>query len=193
MPMVQLQGISLVYAQKICFSDFHADISAGQRIAIVGDNGSGKSSLLRMLKGDLAPDEGRIVFNSAPVIGYVPQVLTRLTQMSGGERVNQALTDALAQTPDMLLLDEPTNHLDRRNRMSLARMLENFTGTIVMVTHDIALMDQVCEVLWYIGRDGIVKFNGRYTDFQAERTLQRQVLEKKSMKSNALARRPIRR
>ena len=179
MTIVQLKGISLAYPHKSCFSDFHAKVGWGQRIAIVGDNGSGKSSLLRMLNGELAPNEGSVVFNSGLVIGYVPQVLTRFNQMSGGERVNTALTDALAKTPDMLLLDEPTNHLDHRNRVSLARMLEGFQGTIIIVTHDIRLMDQLCDTLWYIARDRIVSFNGRYADFQAERALQRLALEKK--------------
>lgn len=178
MSMIELQGISLAFPHKTCFSNFHAAMDWGQRIAIVGDNGSGKSSLLRILQGEYAPSEGKVVAQPGLVIAHVAQVLDRADGLSGGQRVNQAMTQALASTPDLLLLDEPTNHLDERNRLSLARMLQGFQGSIVLVTHDVALMDLVCDTLWHIGRDGITVFAGRYTEFEAERALRRQALEK---------------
>lgn len=179
MSMIELKGLSLCFPHKNCFCNFNAAIDWGQRIAIVGDNGSGKSSLLRMLHGELAPDEGKVLQHAGLVIGHVPQILDRNQGLSGGERVRQAVTQALAKAPDLLLLDEPTNHLDARNRQSLIRMLQGFHGSIVLVTHDIELMDLVCDTLWHIGRDGISVFAGSYLDFEAERAMRREALEKK--------------
>jgi len=178
MTMIQLQGLGLSFPHKTCFSDFNGSIEWGQRIAIVGDNGSGKSSLLRILNGQLVPNEGAICTSAQIGIGYLEQVLDD-EQFSGGERVNRALSVALAQATDLLLLDEPTNHLDTDNRRSLSRMLQNYRGSIVLVTHDEALMNQVCDTIWHVGEDKITVFQGRYADYLAEQQLQRELLEKK--------------
>lgn len=181
MTMIQLQGLGLSFPHKTCFSEFNATIEWGQRIAIVGDNGSGKSSLLRILNGDLIPSEGTICTSAGLGIGYLAQVIddSGSEQLSGGERVNRALSQALAQTPDLLLLDEPTNHLDVDNHRSLSRMLQNYAGSIVLVTHDEELMNQVCDTIWHIGQNKITVFHGRYADYLAEQQLQREVIEKK--------------
>ena len=145
MSMVHLQGIGLEFPHKTCFSDFTASIVPGQRIAIVGDNGTGKSSLLKLLLGSLAPSAGTIRVSAELGIGYVEQIQSHNATQSGGRRVNLALSQALSQASDLLLLDEPTNHLDIDNRRSLTRMLNNYVGSIVLVTHDATLMDQVCD------------------------------------------------
>jgi ATPase subunit of ABC transporter with duplicated ATPase domains len=178
MTMIQLQGLGLAFPHKTCFSEFNGAIEWGQRIAIVGDNGSGKSSLLHMLNGELEPSEGSVCASSELSIGYLKQVQDD-EPLSGGERVNQALSLALARVPDLLLLDEPTNHLDTNNRRSLSRMLQNYTGSIVLVTHDEALMNQVCDTIWHIAQNKITIFHSRYADYLAEQQLQREILEKK--------------
>lgn len=178
MAMIELHEVGLSFGQKTCFSGVNARIEWGQRIAIVGDNGNGKSSLLRLLHGSLKPSEGDIQFNADLRIGYVAQVLDGDSPLSGGQRVNQALSQALANDPDLLLLDEPTNHLDVDNRRSLARMLQHFYGTLVLVTHDLTLMNQTCDILWHIGQGQLEQFNGTYTDYLAEQALQREALEK---------------
>ncbi len=178
MSMIQLQGLSLVFPHKTCFSGFHGNIEWGQRIAITGDNGCGKSSLLRILKGDLTPSEGTVYVPSALGIGYLEQVL-EADNISGGERVNHALSQALACASDLLLLDEPTNHLDADNRRSLSRKLQNYSRSIVLVTHDEALMNQVCDTIWHIGQGKITVFHGRYADYLAQQQIHRESLEKK--------------
>ncbi|MGQ5524021.1 ABC-F family ATP-binding cassette domain-containing protein [Chitinimonas sp. PSY-7] len=178
MPMIQLQGLCLAFPHKTCFSGFSTTIEWGQRIAIVGANGSGKSSLLKILNGSLTPSEGTLCKAPSLGIGYVAQVLDNASTLSGGQRVNQALSQALVQASDLLLLDEPTNHLDADNRRSLSRMLQGFYGSIVLVTHDEALMNQVCDSIWHIGEGCIDVFSGRYTDFLAEQARQRDALEK---------------
>ncbi|MBV8657370.1 MAG: ABC-F family ATP-binding cassette domain-containing protein [Burkholderiales bacterium] len=178
MPLIQLQGLGLAYPHKSCFSGFTASIDWGQRIAIVGDNGVGKSSLLRILHGSLAPSEGHVRTDDALGIGYVAQILDDASTLSGGQRVNRALSQALADAADLLLLDEPTNHLDADNRRSLTRMLAAYPGALVLVTHDEALMDQVCDTIWHVAQGRIEVFRGRYADFLAERALQRDALIK---------------
>ena len=179
MAMIELHGISLNHAGKQCFSGIDARIEWGQRIAIIGDNGSGKSSLLRLLQGSLAPSEGRIERHGGLRIGHLAQVLDNASSLSGGQRVNQALSQALAPGPDLLLLDEPTNHLDSHNRRSLSRMLEHFPGTLVLVTHDITLMNQACDTLWHLHHGRLEVFNGNYADYMAARDLQRAQLDKR--------------
>lgn len=178
MSMIQLQGVGLDFPHKICFSDFTASIAWGQRIAIVGDNGAGKSSLLRMLHGSLAPRVGSIGKSAQLGIGYVEQIQAHHDNLSGGQRVNWALSQALSQASDLLLLDEPTNHLDADNRRSLTRMLNNYLSSIVLVTHDEALMDQVCDTVWHIGNGIVTVFDGRYADYLAQQQLEREAVEK---------------
>jgi ATPase subunit of ABC transporter with duplicated ATPase domains len=104
--------LSLEFFYKTCFADFNVSINYGDQIAIIGRNGSGKSSLLNILRQALAPTSGEVKIPHAAVIAYIPQVIEAFDDLSGGQRFNQALTAALGQNPDILLLDEPTNHLD---------------------------------------------------------------------------------
>jgi len=181
MSMIQLQGVCLAFPHKTCFADFSATLDWGQRVAIVGDNGSGKSSLLNILNASLAPDAGQVRRTDGLRIGYVPQIVAATDGLSGGQAVNQALSRALAQQPDLLLLDEPSNHLDAANRRSLARMLRHFYGAIVIVTHDAALMDEVCDTVWHIEAGQVQVFAGRYADFLEERERQRHKIEQQLM------------
>ncbi|UVS82790.1 ABC transporter ATP-binding protein (plasmid) [Burkholderia glumae] len=178
MHLIELRGVDLTFAHKTCFRQFSAVVEWGQRIAIVGENGAGKSSLLRMLSGELTPSEGRVAIAPEARIGYVVQIQDEGDGLSGGQRVNRALSAAMAETPDLLLLDEPTNHLDAGNRRSLSRMLQSFYGTVVMVTHDHELMNQTCDIVWHLGHERVEVFEGRYADYLAEQELRRQALER---------------
>ncbi|WP_198691544.1 ABC-F family ATP-binding cassette domain-containing protein [Xenorhabdus lircayensis] len=179
--MIQLHDIGVSFPHKTCFSEFNATIKRGQRIAIVGDNGCGKSSLLRILYGSLEPSEGKVTADLELSIGYVAQEHGNKDGLSGGQRVNKALSQAMASASDVLLLDEPTNHLDDSNRRSLSRMLQSSHNniSIVLVTHDETLMNEVCDTIWHIQDGRIEVFSGRYMDYIAEKNLQRKVLEKK--------------
>ena len=178
MRQIQLKGVDLSFPQKTCFRQFNGVIEWGQRIAIVGDNGSGKSSLLRMLLGEVQPSDGSILTAPDLRIGYVAQIQDEQCGLSGGQRVNRAMSQAMAAAPDLLLLDEPTNHLDAGNRRSLSRMLQGYYGTVVMVTHDHELMNQTCNILWHIGHGCVEVFEGRYADYLVEQQLKRNTLEK---------------
>lgn len=174
---IQFKDISLVFPHKICFKDFNAQIYCGDRIAIIGRNGSGKSTLLKMLQGLAMPTDGMIHMPEDVQIGYVPQVISSFDDLSGGQRFNAALTQALSKDPNLLLLDEPTNHLDKDNRKSLLRMLKHYTGTLVVVTHDIELLNHCVDTIWHIDNGKISIFNGNYHDYMREMQAKRQTLE----------------
>ncbi|WP_338621107.1 ATP-binding cassette domain-containing protein [Paludibacterium sp. THUN1379] len=178
MSMIQWQGLSLVFPHKTCFSEFSGQLDWGCRIAIVGDNGSGKSSLLRMLAGLQSPSEGRLQMEPLLRLGHVPQVLDGDLKLSGGQRVNQALSQALAEQPDLLLLDEPSNHLDTANRRAMLRMLQHFHGGLLLVTHDETWMNTLCDTLWIVADGQIRVFHGRYQDYLAERAGQHAALQR---------------
>jgi len=90
--------------------------------------------------GAQSPSEGAVHIPKDVSFGYVPQVIESFSDLSGGQRLNAALTQALACDPDVLLLDEPTNHLDLGNRRSLMRLLRKFSGTLIVVSHDVELL-----------------------------------------------------
>jgi ATPase subunit of ABC transporter with duplicated ATPase domains len=163
---IQLIDLSLTFSHKTCFENFQAEILPGSRIGVIGRNGSGKSTLLKMIYGSVLPSDGEIVKPNDCKISYVPQLIENDLTSSGGERFNHALTEALSQFPDVLLLDEPTNHLDQKNRNSLIRMLKNYEGTLLIVTHDPALLREAVDTLWHLDQGKISLFSGNYDDYQ---------------------------
>lgn len=107
----------------------------------------------------------------------MPQVIEAFDSFSGGQRFNKALTQALALDPSVLMLDEPTNHLDHHNRQSLIRMLQAFAGTLVMVTHDVELLQSTVESIWHIDNGQVYVFSGNYEDYLREVGNQRAAIE----------------
>jgi len=86
--------------------------------------------------------------------------------MSGGEKARLVLAMMVWQRPNLLLLDEPTNHLDLTTREALAVALNEFEGTLMLVSHDRALLRSVCDEFWLVGRGGISPFDGDLDDYQ---------------------------
>jgi len=174
---IQIKNLSLSFPHKTCFDDFNAQIAYGSRIAIIGRNGSGKTTLLKILHGMVEPTNGDIGFADDVVFGFVPQIIEDYDSLSGGQRLNQAVTQALSLDPNVLLLDEPTNHLDRHNRKSLMRMLRSYPGTLIVVSHDTELLRHCIDTLWHIDDGQIRVFTGAYDDYVREIRNRRSALE----------------
>ena len=86
--------------------------------------------------------------------------------MSGGEKARLVLCMIVWQRPNLLLLDEPTNHLDLATREALSVALNEFEGTVMLVSHDRALLRAVCDEFWLVARGGIAPFDGDLDDYQ---------------------------
>jgi len=86
--------------------------------------------------------------------------------LSGGQKRRIALAKVLIEEPDLVLLDEPTNHLDLVTREALAMALNGFEGTLMLVSHDRALLRSVCDEFWLVGRGAISPFDGDLDDYQ---------------------------
>lgn len=170
---IQLKKLTFSFNHKTCFENFTATITYGSRIAIMGRNGNGKSSLLKLLQGLIEPSGGEISVPSDVVFGYVPQVVEDFDSFSGGQRLNKALTQALSIHPNVLLLDEPTNHLDKNNRKSFMRMIAAYDETLIAVSHDPEFLRKCIDTIWHIDNEKIIVFSGNYDDYMNENKLKR--------------------
>lgn len=170
--LCSIYQLSLIYPEKICFESFDARIYSHQRIAVIGDNGCGKTSLLRMIAGLSPILDGDIYFNQDIRIGYVEQIPEKFDCLSGSERFQKALSEALSCHPELLILDEPTNHLDTDNRKKLLQFLQYYPGTLLVSSHDTQLLSIVPDCLWSIRSGEIEQFDGQYADFLREKEIQ---------------------
>ena len=167
---------------KGIIKNFDLEIFKGEKIGLIGRNGVGKSTLLKIIVGDLKADGGEIKIGNRVKVGYLSQgheelnenfsaidelvenfnlpiekarsELARLnifadvaekkiSSMSGGEKTRVALAKLILTGANFLILDEPTNHLDLPAREAMETALKNFDGTILIVTHDRYLLDEV--------------------------------------------------
>ncbi len=200
-PLLQLEDVSAGYEGQVVLEGIGITISPGDRIGLLGRNGSGKSTFIRLLAGEIEPLSGRRETSSNLVCGYFAQhqlelldlqasplehlkrvdpafeeqrirdylgafgfhadkALDAVSALSGGEKARLVLAMLIYQRPNLLLLDEPTNHLDLEMRHALTVALQDFSGAIVMVSHDRYLIDAVSDELW-LARAGTVE---RYSD-----------------------------
>lgn len=174
-PLV-IKDIALRLPERTCFEHFSAQIQPGNRILIIGNNGTGKSTLLKILQGIIDPTEGTVSGQQDMRFGYVPQTVTDYPELSGGQRFNKALSAALSTQPDVLCLDEPTNHLDLKNKRSLIRMLTLFRNTVIIVSHDPEIMALDFDQIWHIEHGHIDIFKGDYAAYCKEHDLQEREL-----------------
>ncbi len=175
---ILINDLRLSFPQKSCFANFNAQIRFGNRIAIIGNNGSGKSTLLKILQGKQEPSHGEVIIPSDVIFAYASQVIEDFNSLSGGERLQKSLTKALSLVPNVLILDEPTNHLDRNSRKNLMRMLQGYTGTLIIVSHDAELLRHCINTLWHINKGEIHSFSGNYDDYFDELEHQRRNIER---------------
>src|SRR5229473_477222 len=203
--LIELQNVTCEIGNRTLFERLNFIITAGMRVGLVGPNGSGKTSLLRLLRGEwtptggeirradwlrivyfdqsrqldtnmtlrraLAPDGGSVVYQdrvihvaswAAKFLFAGEQLSQPVERLSGGERARVLIAQLMLQPADVLLLDEPTNDLDIPTLEILEQSLLEFTGALVLVTHDRFLLDRVSTIVF--GLDG---FGGaeRFADY----------------------------
>ncbi|MBK5459166.1 ribosomal protection-like ABC-F family protein [Peribacillus sp. TH27] len=208
--IVKLNQINLEIMDRIIFKDLNATIGRGEVIGLVGRNGSGKSTLLQILLGHVKLSEGQVEWenNKTEVFlvdqekqTYASEHVTQLEAtlmakwhipdvpyevLSGGEKLKIRLAKGFALAPHLLLLDEPTNHLDIESTELLVNQIENYTGTIIVVSHDRYFLDTVATKIWSIENTKLFEQKGNYTHYikirEQRRLTQQREYEKQQRK-----------
>ena len=158
-----------------------------EKIALIGGNGTGKTTLLNMIAQKTKPESGTV--ETVGEIQYFEQLnmdvendfntldgslmselhipMHTTDSMSGGEKAKYKLANVISNYSPILLLDEPTNHLDKIGKDYLKNILKYYYGTLIIVSHDRALIDQIADTIWDIQEDGTIRvFKGNYTQYQ---------------------------
>src|SRR5690348_13934145 len=190
MPLLTLTDAELAYGDLPLLDRASFALEERERVGLIGRNGTGKSSLLGVLAGRLALDDGELRKRDGLKVVLVPQepafpvappaaahklqeffhrlgVAANLdpARASGGERKRAALAAAFAQEPDVLLLDEPTNHLDIDGILALEGLLARQPAAI-FVTHDRAFLDRVATRILELDRGRLLSFPGNYSAYE---------------------------
>jgi ATP-binding cassette subfamily F protein 3 len=218
--VITARKAGLAYGSKTVFRDLDWVIQRGSRVAIVGVNGAGKTSLLKLLSGELAATSGMVKHGHEVKVGYYAQhqaeslnmsktivqeleataphlpisqvraiagaflfsgdaVEKKCGVLSGGEKARVALAKLLLSPANFLVLDEPTNHLDVESRGVLLEALQDFEGTLCLVSHDrdfvSPLVDSVLEILPGPGGSRVHPLLGSYDDYLRRKIEETQV------------------
>lgn len=171
--LIQIENLTLSLNNKALFENFNCAVPYGSRIAIIGRNGCGKSTLLKIINNAFEPTSGKVNMGGDVIVGYIPQIIEDYNNLSGGERLIKAIINVLNLKPNVLLLDEPTNHLDRYSRQYLMKLLESYSGTLIIVSHDRELISNNTNTIWHIDNGKIHIFSCDYNDYIQEIKLKR--------------------
>lgn len=167
MEMIKLLHVSKIVADRQLFQIDQLIANQGDKIGLIGKNGVGKSTLLRLLAGLDQEYTGQMFIH--PSYAYLPQ-LKKTTVESGGEQERRLLEEVFNQGAELLILDEPTSNLDVTNIDWLTQTLGKYSGTILMVSHDRRLLNQVVNQIWELDQGKLTKYVGNYDDYQTAKT-----------------------
>lgn len=162
--MLQISHLSFSYQNQPLLENLNLTLSAPEKVAIIGDNGTGKTTLLRLISGELHPDEGSV--KTTGNIGFLKQTQDDLQNKSGGERTQIRLAELFRQNPEILLLDEPTNNLDAESKAWLLRSLRSYRGLTLIVSHDRDFLQAIAEKIIYLHAGKAEVFLGNYNSFR---------------------------
>lgn len=207
-PLVRLENVDAGYTVgRPVLRKMNLYINQSDRIALLGANGNGKSTLIKLISDRLAPMGGEIHKSVKLKIGYFAQFQTeeldvtltpfetmraamqepsevkvrsalfrfgfdkhkadtKVGELSGGEKARLLFCLMSFDAPHILLLDEPTNHLDMDAREALMQALNNYTGAVILVSHDPHLVECVAEQLWLVADGKCVPFDGDLEDYK---------------------------
>ena len=176
MKSISLLNISFAYSgTDDLFTDLSYSFSVDKKVAIIGDNGVGKTTLLKIISGDLLPDSGRVVRSATCQL--LNQINTDSTK-SGGQSQQQALNQVFDSGADVLLLDEPTNNLDATARKDFFKNLFSYCGGAVIVSHDRELLNQM-DTLLELHNGKLSVFGGNYDFYVAQKRQMQESIEAK--------------
>ena len=211
--VVEAQSLSKHYGDHCVFSGVDLLITAGSKIAFVGKNGEGKSTLAKILVGDIRDYGGSCKIGHQVVIGYYAQnqaamldgertvfqtiddialgdirpkirnilgsflfdeddIDKKVKVLSGGEKARLALAKLLLTPSNLLILDEPTNHLDMDSKDVLKNALLQYTGTLILVSHDRDFLQGLTDSLYEFRNGEVHEFKGDIFEFLEWRRLE---------------------
>ncbi len=229
--LVTIEGGVAGYDDKPVLENLNLRIEPDDRIALLGANGNGKSTLAKILSHRLLLMSGKMTLAKKMKIAYFSQHQTEeldvektpyeqlsavmplatetqiraqlgafglnkaksdtlIGQLSGGEKSRLLLALITKDAPHLLILDEPTNHLDLQSRQALLEALNEYTGAVVLITHDLHVIELTCDTLWIVRRGTCQNFMGDLDDYKAQllKNNDRNDLASDKMTSKELAR-----
>jgi pleuromutilin/lincosamide/streptogramin A transport system ATP-binding/permease protein len=145
-------------------------IQKGDCIGVVGKNGSGKTSLVHILTGKIDSYSGTI--HTEATAKLLPQLKPMDSLQSGGEVTQQYINHALATKADILFADEPTTNLDKEHIETLENQLKRWHGSVVIVSHDRAFLDSLCNKIWEIKDAKLTEYKGSYSAYQVQKEIE---------------------
>lgn len=212
--VLEMKKVYKCFGEQVILAGFDYTFKRGERIGIIGDNGTGKSTFLHLLQGITPPDSGKINVGETIVFGnYAQQGLvlkedmrviefvkniaenfplasggslsasqflqlflfepdkqyTYVSKLSGGEKRRLHLLSILFQNPNFLILDEPTNDLDLRTLGVLENFLLEFSGCLLIVSHDRYFMDRLVDHLFIFEGNGVIRdYPGNYSQYRLQ-------------------------
>ena len=208
--VLDYQDVTKRFKQQIVLDKLNLILHHGDRVGVIGANGSGKSVLLRLAAGIMQPDEGEVVLGPSINSGYYAQehetlnfdqtlidcvqragrmsegsavsflkkylftyrqASQKIGELSGGERSRLQLALIVLSGANLLLLDEPTNNLDIQSAEVLEDSLNEFEGTVLVVSHDRYFLDRVVDRIFVVDSGKVDGYLGGYSDYlQKNRT-----------------------
>ncbi len=206
--VLKIEKLSKSYDGKKLFENLNLEIFRGERVGIIGKNGVGKSTLLKIVNGLEKADKGTVTIGEKVSIGYYDQnhqgldlkatilneflynypmseeqvrtlagaflfpeddVMKVIGSLSGGEKARVTLMKLILKKANFLILDEPTNHLDIYSREVLEEALEDYEGTILVVSHDRYFLEGIVNTIYEITEEGAEKFKEDYEAYCAQK------------------------
>lgn len=205
--VLKIKNLSIGYNQPFC--SINLELERGDKLGIIGENGVGKSTLIKTLIGEVEPLGGKFVFGKNTKIAYFSQnldnldvnntiyeeiensysnmtsneirsllgafnftgdeVFKRIGDLSGGEKVRVSLCKILNDRCNVLILDEPTNHLDIINKDTIEKMLTDYQGTVIVVSHDRYLIKEVCNKLLVLSNGESTLYKYGYSEYEEKK------------------------
>lgn len=196
----------LVFGYDKPLGEISLAVERGQKIGVIGSNGTGKSTLLKTITGLIPPLSGDVRFGVKTRVGYFDQTIAAtkselsvledfraefpelndgeirktlggfllsgddvfkcVKDLSGGEKVRLALSKIFRRRPNFLILDEPTNHMDIIGKETLEKLMMDFSGTVIVVSHDRYLINRVAKSLIVFENGGVRYFDGTFDEYE---------------------------